>query len=155
MNMHAPSRRTPTSLDEDRYELEAGEVFLSGNQALLRVMFDQKRRDARAGLKTGFFVSGYPGSPLGGMDGALRSLKPLLQKYDILHRPAQNEEFAATSLMGTQMLDEHPHPDFDGVVGFFYGKGPGVDRSIDAMKHGNFGGTSKHGAVVILSGEDH
>ena len=155
MNMHAPPRRTPTSLDEDRYELEAGEVFLSGNQALLRVMFDQKRRDARAGLKTGFFVSGYPGSPLGGMDGALRSLKPLLQKYDILHRPAQNEEFAATSLMGTQMLDEHPHPDFDGVVGFFYGKGPGVDRAIDAMKHGNFGGTSKHGAVVILSGEDH
>ena len=155
MNMHAPQRHRTTSLDEDRYELEQGEVFLTGNQALLRVMVDQKRRDTRAGIKTGFFVSGYPGSPLGGMDGALRSLKPLLQKYDILHRPAQNEEFAAASLMGTQMLDEHPHPDFDGVVGFFYGKGPGVDRSIDAMKHGNFGGTSKHGAVVILSGEDH
>jgi indolepyruvate ferredoxin oxidoreductase len=155
MNMHVPSRRMPTSLDEDRYELEAGEVFLTGNQALIRMMFDQKRRDQRAGLKTGFFVSGYPGSPLGGMDGALRSLRPMMQRYDILHRPAQNEEFAATSLMGTQMLDEHPHPDFDGVVGFFYGKGPGVDRSIDAMKHGNFGGTSKHGAVVILSGEDH
>jgi indolepyruvate ferredoxin oxidoreductase len=155
MNMHAPQRRLPSSLEEDRYELEAGEVFLTGNQALLRVMFDQKRRDRRAGLKTGFFVSGYPGSPLGGMDGALRALRPLMQRYDILHRPAQNEEFAATSLMGTQMLDEHPHPNFDGVVGFFYGKGPGVDRSIDAMKHGNFGGTSKHGAVVILSGEDH
>ncbi len=155
MNMHAPHRRMPASLDEDRYELELGEVYLTGSQALLRAMFDQKRRDMLAGLKTGFFVSGYPGSPLGGMDGALRSLKPLLQKYDILHRPAQNEEFAAASLMGTQMLDEHPHPNFDGVVGVFYGKGPGVDRSIDAMKHGNFGGTSKHGAVVILSGEDH
>lgn len=155
MNMLPPQRPMPTSLDEHRYEQETGEVFLTGNQALLRVMFDQKRRDARAGLKTGFFVSGYPGSPLGGMDGALRSLRPMMQRYDILHRPAQNEEFAATSLMGTQMLDEHPHPDFDGVVGFFYGKGPGVDRSIDAMKHGNFGGTSKHGAVVILSGEDH
>lgn len=155
MNMHAPARHMPASLEEDRYERAVGEVFLTGNQALLRVMFDQKRRDRLAGLKTGFFVSGYPGSPLGGMDGQLRSLRPLLQKYDILHRPAQNEEFAAASLMGTQMLDEHPHPDFDGVVGFFYGKGPGVDRSIDAMKHGNFGGTSKHGAVVILSGEDH
>ncbi len=155
MNLYAPHRQIPTSLDEQRYEQERGEVFLTGNQALLRVMFDQKRRDARAGLKTGFFVTGYPGSPLGGMDGALRSLRPMMEKYDIQHRPAQNEEFAAASLMGTQMLDEHPHPEFDGVVGFFYGKGPGVDRSIDAMKHGNFGGTSKHGAVVILSGEDH
>lgn len=155
MKMHVPHRHIPASLDEDRFERESGEVYLTGNQALIRVMFDQKRRDARAGLKTGFFVTGYPGSPLGGMDGALRSLRPLMQRYDILHRPAQNEEFAATSLMGTQMLDEHPHPDFDGVVGFFYGKGPGVDRAIDAMKHGNFGGTSKHGAVVILSGEDH
>src|SRR5712692_120542 len=95
MNMHNPHRHLPTSLDEYRYEDEGGAVFLTGNQALLRVMVDQKRRDMRAGLKTGFFVSGYPGSPLGGMDGALRSLKPLLQKYDILHRPAQNEEFAA------------------------------------------------------------
>src|SRR5262249_39040039 len=123
MNMLAPYRQLPTSLDEYRYEQELGEVFLTGNQALLRALIDQKRRDTRAGLKTGFFVSGYPGSPLGGMDGALRSLKPMLQKYDILHRPAQNEEFAATSLMGTQMLDSYPHPNFDGVVGVFYGKG--------------------------------
>ena len=140
---------------EDRYELERGEVFLSGTQALVRLMLDQKRHDARAGLRTGTFVTGYPGSPLGGIDGALRSAAPLLKKYDVRHVPAQNEELAATSLMGTQMLDEHPHSRYDGVVAFWYGKGPGVDRATDALKHGNFAGTSQHGAVVILSGEDH
>jgi len=140
---------------DDRYELERGEVFLSGTQALVRLMLDQKRHDARTGLRTGTFVTGYPGSPLGGIDGALRSAAPLLEKYDVRHVPAQNEELAATSLMGTQMLDEHPHSRYDGVVAFWYGKGPGVDRATDAMKHGNFAGTSRHGAVVILSGEDH
>ena len=140
---------------EDRYEQESGDVFLTGIQALIRLTIDQTRRDARAGLKTASFITGYPGSPLGGLDVALRNVQPLLQKYDVHHLPAQNEELAATSLMGTQMLDEHPHSRYDGVVGFWYGKGPGVDRSTDAMKHGNFAGTSRHGAVVILSGEDH
>jgi indolepyruvate ferredoxin oxidoreductase len=144
----------PTSLLADRHEFQEGEVFLSGIQALVRLVLDQKRRDARAGLRTGTFITGYPGSPLGGLEGALRSAAPLLEKYDIKHLPAQNEELAATSLMGTQMLDAHPHPDYDGVVGYWYGKGPGVDRAGDAFRHGNFAGTSKHGAVVILSGED-
>lgn len=139
----------------DRYAIERGDVFLNGTQALVRVLFDQHRRDQRDGLRTASFVTGYPGSPLGGIDGVLASNKALLGESEILHKPAQNEELAATSLMGTQMLDKHPNPDIDGVIGVWYGKGPGVDRSGDALKHGNFAGTSKNGAVVILSGEDH
>src|SRR6266540_1648705 len=137
-----------------RYEQDS-EVFLTGIQALIRMLIEQIRRDAKVGLRIGGLVTGYPGSPLGGMEGALGAIRPLLTKYGIRHVPGQNEELAATSLMGTQMLDEHPHPDYDGVIGLWYGKGPGVDRSGDAMKHGNFAGTSANGAVVILSGEDH
>ncbi len=126
-------RKDVPSLD-DRYELENGLVFLSGTHALVRLLFDQKRRDARNGLNTASFITGYPGSPLGGIDTALRSAKPFLDKYEVRHLPAQNEELAATSLMGTQMIDDHPDPSVDGVVGYWYGKGPGVDRSLDAMK---------------------
>ena len=124
-------------------------------QALVRLPIDQSRRDRRAGLRIGTFVSGYPGSPLGGYDLALRQARPLLERHDIRHVPGANEELAATALSGTQMLDRYPHSRYDGVVGLWYGKGPGVDRSGDALKHGNFAGTSKHGAVVVLSGEDH
>lgn len=140
---------------EERYTLEEGRVYLTGIQALVRLPLDQVRRDRRAGLRTGVFISGYPGSPLGGYDLALQRVRKLLEAYGVVHQPAPNEESAATALMGTQMLDEHPHSQFDGVVGFWYGKGPGVDRSGDAFKHGNFAGTSRHGAVVILAGEDH
>ena len=139
----------------DRYSIEDGDVFLNGTQALVRVLFDQHRRDKKNGLRTASFVTGYPGSPLAGIDNVLASTRDLLSGSQIVHAPAQNEELAATSLMGTQMLDEHPNPDLDGVIGVWYGKGPGVDRSGDALKHGNFAGTSKNGAVVILSGEDH
>jgi indolepyruvate ferredoxin oxidoreductase len=152
--MNQQARILPASLD-DRFEAEEGDVYLSGTQALIRLLFDQQRRDRKAGLRIGTFITGYPGSPLGGIDGSLRGVQPLLDKYNVRHVPAQNEELAANSLIGTQMLDDHPHPDYDGVVGVWYGKGPGVDRSTDGMKHGNFAGTSKHGAVVILSGEDH
>ncbi len=139
----------------DRYEVENGIVYLSGIQALVRLVIDQKRADAKAGLNTGAFITGYPGSPLGGIEGALGQAKPLLDRMGIIHKPAQNEELGATTLMGTQMIDEHPSAGYDGVVGYWYGKGPGVDRSGDAIKHGNFAGTSRNGAVVILSGEDH
>ena len=139
----------------DRYELEAGRVFLSGIQALVRLPIEQMRRDRRAGLRTQAFITGYPGSPLSGYDIALGQVGEALDKYGIHHLPGQNEELAATTLMGTQMLDEHPHPDVDGVVAYWYGKGSGLDRSGDALKHGNFAGTSTNGAVVILSGEDH
>ncbi|HZY02672.1 MAG TPA: hypothetical protein VFF02_04180, partial [Anaeromyxobacteraceae bacterium] len=148
-----PEGRAP-DLDA-RYELEAGRVFLTGVQALVRLPFDQARRDRAAGLRTGTFVTGYPGSPLGGYDLALARTRPLHREWGIVHRPAQNEEMAATALMGTQMLERYPHSRYDGVVGLWYGKGPGLDRAGDAVRHGNYAGTSRHGAVVVLSGEDH
>ena len=147
------SRREP-SLD-DRYNLERGQVFLTGTQALARLTIDQQRRDGRAGLRTAGYITGYPGSPLSGLDLVLHGASSFLKNFAVRHAPAQNEESAAGALMGTQMLDQHPHPDADGVNGYWYGKGPGLDRAGDAIKHGNFAGTSKLGAVVILSGEDH
>ena len=130
-------------------------MFLSGIQALVRLPIEQMRRDRRAGLRTKAFITGYPGSPLSGYDIALGQAGEFLDRHGIHHLPGQNEELAVTTLMGTQMLDEHPHPDVDGVVAYWYGKGSGLDRSGDALKHGNFAGTSTNGAVVILSGEDH
>jgi indolepyruvate ferredoxin oxidoreductase len=140
---------------DDRYLREEGTVYLSGMQALVRLPIDQSHRDRRAGLRIGTFISGYPGSPLGGYDLALRQARAILAPHDIRHVPGANEELAATALSGTQMLDHYPHSRYDGVVALWYGKGPGVDRSGDALKHGNFAGTSRHGAVVVLSGEDH
>ena len=158
MDTATPSPRNPArpelSLD-DRYLREEGAVYLSGMQALVRLPIDQSRRDRRADLRIGTFISGYPGSPLGGYDLALRQARRILTEHDIRHVPGANEELAATALSGTQMLDRYPHSRYDGVVGLWYGKGPGVDRSGDALKHGNFAGTSRHGAVVVLSGEDH
>jgi indolepyruvate ferredoxin oxidoreductase len=150
----APPAAAEPSLD-DRYLREEGPVHLSGMQALVRLPIDQQRRDRRAGLRVGTFISGYPGSPLGGYDLALRQARRILERYDIRHVPGANEELAATALSGTQMLDHYPHARYDGVVGLWYGKGPGVDRSGDALKHGNFAGTSRHGAVVVLAGDDH
>ncbi|MDR7532993.1 MAG: indolepyruvate ferredoxin oxidoreductase family protein [Armatimonadota bacterium] len=142
------------SLD-DRYLLEEGTVYLRGIQALVRFPLDASHRDRRAGLRIGTFISGYPGAPLAGYDLALQQIRPLLEQHDIVHVPATNEDLAATAIMGTQMLDAHPHARYDGVTAIWYGKGPGVDRSGDALKHGNFAGTSRHGAVVLLAGEDH
>jgi indolepyruvate ferredoxin oxidoreductase len=150
-----PGSIAPTVTLEDRYVRERGTVYLTGLQALVRLPLDQARRDRRAGLRIGTYISGYPGSPLGGYDLALKQARDLLATYDVRHVPGANEELAATSISGTQMLDQYPHSRYDGVVGMWYGKGPGVDRSGDALKHGNFAGTSRHGAVLVLSGEDH
>lgn len=144
----------PPTLD-DRYHLDSGRIFLTGVQALVRLPFDQLRRDRAAGLRTGAFVTGYPGSPLGGYDLALAQALKRHPEPALVHRPAENEEMAATALMGTQMLERYPHSAYDGVVGFWYGKGPGLDRAGDAIRHGNYAGTTRHGAVVVLSGEDH
>lgn len=149
------SRATDEVILSDRYDLERGRVFLSGIQSLVRLPVDQARRDRASGLKIGTFITGYPGSPLGGYDLALQQNRTLLDAHGIIHRPGENEELAATSLMGTQLIDRYPHSAYDGVVGLWYGKGPGLDRSGDALRHGNFAGTSKSGAVVVLSGEDH
>ena len=146
---------TATSTLDQRYTCLDGQVYLSGLQALVRLPIDQQRRDRAAGLRTGTFISGYPGSPLGGYDLALRQARSMLDEHGVVHVPGGNEEAAATAISGTQMLDGYPHSRVDGVVAFWYGKGPGVDRSGDALKHGNFAGTSRHGAVVVLSGEDH
>ena len=149
----SPTGRRP-SLD-DRYSDDIDRVYLSGVQALVRLPIDQARLDRRHGLRTGSFITGYPGSPLGGYDLALKQARKLMREFDIIHQPGQNEELAVTALMGTQMLDRYPHSRYDGVTGYWYGKGPGIDRSGDALRHANFAGTSEHGAVVVLSGEDH
>src|SRR3972149_11164419 len=104
---------TTITLD-DRYLREEGLVYLSGLQALVRLPLDQSRRDRKAGIRTGTFISGYPGSPLGGYDLALQHASPLLQQHDIVHIPAGNEELAATAISGTQMLDAYPHSRVDG-----------------------------------------
>ena len=139
----------------DRLTADEGTHYVPGLQALVRFPLEQVRRDRAAGLRIGTFISGYPGSPLAGYDLALSRIPQLLAEHDVSFVPAGNEELAATAHMGTQMLDDHPHSQWDGVTSIWYGKGPGVDRSGDALKHGNFAGTSKHGAVVVLSGEDH
>ena len=152
--MTTTTDRAPIRL-ADRLTAEAGRHYMSGIQALVRLPLDVARRDRAAGVRTGVFVSGYPGSPLGGYDLALARERALLDEYGVVHYPAGNEEQAATACTGTQMLDDHPHSDVEGVTAFWYGKGPGLDRSGDALKHGNFAGTSRLGAVVVLVGDDH
>jgi indolepyruvate ferredoxin oxidoreductase len=139
----------------DRLTARSGTYYVPGIQALVRFPLEQARLDRAAGLRIATFISGYPGSPLAGYDLALSRVPHLLAEHDVTFVPAGNEELAATAHMGTQMLDGHPHANWDGVTSIWYGKGPGVDRSGDALKHGNFAGTSQHGAVVVLSGEDH
>ncbi len=148
-------RTTSTVSLSDRFQLEEGRVFLTGVQALVRAPLDQVRRDRRADLRIGGFITGFPGSPLGGYDLSLKQNRTLLDEHDIVHQMGQNEELAAAALMGTQLLERYPHRRFDGVTGFWYGKGPGLDRAGDSLRHGNFAGTTTHGAVVVLSGEDH
>ncbi len=149
-----PRTQVRRSLD-DRYTLEAGALYLSGIQALIRLPIDQHRRDVASGLNTRTFVTGYPGSPLGGYDISLRTAGAIVGESGITHVPAQAEELGVTVLMGTQMIDDHPRRDgIEGVVGIWYGKGPGIDRSGDALRHANFAGTSRLGAVVVLGGED-
>ena len=141
---------------DDKYSLEHGRAFMSGTQALVRLPMLQKKRDAMFGLKTGGFISGYRGSPLGGYDQALWQAKSHLAAQDIVFQPGVNEELGATAVWGTQQLDLYPESKrFDGVFGIWYGKGPGVDRCSDVFKHANLAGTAKHGGVIALAGDDH
>ena len=143
------------SLD-DKYALENGRALMSGVQALVRLPMLQKKRDAFAGLNTAGFISGYRGSPLGGYDQALWQAKKHLAAQNIVFTPGVNEELAATAVWGSQQLDLYPKGNkFDGVFGIWYGKGPGVDRCSDVFKHANMAGTSKHGGVIALAGDDH
>ena len=146
--------RRQVSLD-DKYTLESGSVYLTGIQALVRLPLDQMRRDRRAGLRTACFVSGYEGSPLGGYDLALQRVGALLEEHDVRFQPGLNEDLAVTSILGTQIAETFPKPLKDGVVGIWYGKGPGVDRSADAFRHANLAGTGTHGGALALAGDDH
>ncbi|MFN8215285.1 MAG: hypothetical protein U0R71_01700 [Solirubrobacterales bacterium] len=137
----------------DRYELEQGQVFLTGVQALVRVLLDQHRADARAGLRTATLVSGYQGSPLGGFDQEVARLGELASANRIVARPAVNEELGATAVWGSQLAATLPGPRFDGVTGLRVRKAPGLDRA-DAIRHGNFVGTDAHGGVLALVGDD-
>ena len=139
---------------EDKYTLASGRVYLSGTQALVRLPMMQRQRDLSAGLNTAGFVSGYRGSPLGGVDKELWRAQKFIEDNRIVFKPGVNEDLAATAIWGTQQLNLFEGAKYDGVFAMWYGKGPGVDRSGDVFKHGNYSGTSKHGGVLVVAGDD-
>ena len=140
---------------DDKYTLKDGIRFLTGSQALVRLPIVQKRRDLNNRINTAGYISGYRGSPLGGFDQQILKNKNYLNKHDITFQPGINEELAATSLWGTQQSNLYNEGKYDGVFGIWYGKGPGVDRAGDALKHVNLAGTSRYGGVLALMGDDH
>ncbi len=142
------------SLD-DKYDLGQDHVLVTGYQALIRACLMQKERDRRAGLNTGGYLTGYRGSPLGGLDQQFVRAGRQLAAADIKFQPGINEELAATALWGTQQAELRGEGRFDGVFGLWYGKGPGVDRSGDVFRHANLAGTAKNGGVLALMGDDH
>ena len=138
----------------DRYRRDEGTVFVTGVQALARIPIEQLRRDRAAGLNTAAFLSGYPGSPLGGFDQEVARAVRTVPDLPIVHQPAVNEELGATSVMGSQLAQGRPDATYDGVVGIWYGKAPGLDRAGDALRHGVFAGSSSLGGAVVLVGDD-
>jgi indolepyruvate ferredoxin oxidoreductase len=138
----------------DRYELAEGEVVLSGVQALVRLLLDQHRADRAAGRRIATLASGYQGSPLGGLDRELARLGKLAEANDLVLRPAVNEELGATAVWGSQLAGALPGPGYDGVLGVWYGKAPGVDRAADALRHGNHVGADPLGGMLALCGDD-
>ncbi len=142
------------SLD-DKYDLGAESIFVSGTQALVRLALMQKERDRRAGLNTAGYVTGYRGSPLGGLDQQFGRAEKILKANDVLFQSGLNEDLAATALWGSQQAELRGEGRFDGVFGLWYGKGPGVDRSGDVFRHANNAGTSRHGGIIALMGDDH
>jgi len=142
------------SLD-DKYDLTKSRVFVTGYQALIRLCMMQKERDRRAGLNTAGYVSGYRGSPLGGLDQQFVRAKLFLDKHDVVFQAGINEDLAATAVWGTQQAELFGEGKYDGVFSVWYGKGPGVDRTGDVFRHANFAGSSKHGGVLALMGDDH
>ena len=145
---------TSISLD-DKYVLDSGRVYLTGTQALVRLPIMQQKRDQAAGLKTSGFISGYRGSPLGGLDQQLQEAQPFLDRHSIHFQPGVNEDLAATAIWGTQQVGLAGDALVDGVFALWYGKGPGVDRTGDVFRHGNMMGTAPKGGVLVLAGDDH
>ena len=140
---------------DDRYTATSGRVFLTGIQALVRLPMLQRMRDEAAGLNTAGFISGYRGSPLGGLDQGLWKAKKHLDTQRIVFQPGVNEDLAATAVWGTQQLNLFPNAKYDGVFAMWYGKGPGVDRCGDVFRHANAAGTAKYGGVLVIAGDDH
>src|ERR1700704_1718772 len=140
---------------DDKYDLTKSRIFVTGFQAIVRLCMMQKQRDRRAGINTAGYVTGYRGSPLGTLDQQFIRAQRSLDKYDIRFLAGINEDIAATALWGTQQAELRGEGKYDGVFGIWYGKGPGVDRCGDVFRHANFAGTSKHGGVLALMGDDH
>jgi len=137
-----------------KYRQDEGRIFLSGIQALVRLPLDQHRADRRRGLSTATLISGYRGSPLGGLDLTLERNQPLLREHHVVFISGVNEDLGATAIYGSQLANAFPRPKYDGVLGMWYGKGPGVDRTGDAFKHANYAGVGRHGGVLALGGDD-
>ncbi|TQF76747.1 indolepyruvate ferredoxin oxidoreductase family protein [Elioraea sp. Yellowstone] len=152
--MDSLSGHAPITLESRFVDLDAP-VLLTGIQALVRLLLEQSRLDRMAGLRTAGLVSGYRGSPLGGLDKELWQRRRLLDAHDIRFQPGLNEDLGATMLWGAQMVDVFPGKRFDGVFTLWYGKGPGVDRSGDALRHVNYFGTARHGGAIAVAGDDH
>ncbi|MBL8578464.1 MAG: indolepyruvate ferredoxin oxidoreductase family protein [Mesorhizobium sp.] len=140
---------------DDKFDLGKERIFLSGTQAIVRLLLMQRERDRRAGLNTAGFVSGYRGSPLGGLDQQFWRARKQLERADVVFQPGLNEELAATACWGSQQTELLGDGKHDGVFSIWYGKGPGVDRSGDVFRHANLAGSSKHGGVLALMGDDH
>lgn len=151
--------QAPVCLDQyqldDRYSRSQGRIFVTGTQALVRIALRQAQMDQKLGYHTAGLVTGYRGSPVGGVDQAMWQAKKVLDNHKISFVPAVNEDLAATMLLGTQQVETDPDKQVQGVFGLWYGKGPGVDRSGDALKHGNAYGSSPHGGVLVVAGDDH
>ncbi len=145
---------TDATLD-DKWTLDRGRAYMSGTQALIRLTMLQRSRDQLDGLNTAGFISGYRGSPLGGIDQTAWKAAKHLERHNVRFQPGLNEDLAATSVWGTQQVNMYEGAKYDGVFAMWYGKGPGVDRCCDVFKHANAAGTSRHGGVLALAGDDH
>ncbi|MFL6715729.1 MAG: indolepyruvate ferredoxin oxidoreductase family protein, partial [Burkholderiaceae bacterium] len=155
--LSAPTLRALESVSlDDKYALDSGRAFMNGVQALVRLPLLQRKRDALAGHDTAGFISGYRGSPLGNYDQAMWQAKKHLEANNIVFKPGVNEELGVTAVWGSQQLEfDQASKKHDGVFGIWYGKGPGVDRSGDALKHANLAGSAPLGGVIALAGDDH
>ena len=139
---------------QDCYINRYGPAYMTGTQALVRLLLEQARLDREEGINSRGLVSGYPGSPLGGLDLELNRNLDLLEKDRVTFQPAINEELAATAIWGSQHIHLYDQPKIDGVFGLWYGKGPGLDRALDAIRHANMGGVAKYGGMVLAVGDD-
>ena len=154
LSLPTPDRLAQASL-EDKYTTVSGRAFLSGIQALVRLPMLQQQRDQALGLNTAGFISGYRGSPLGGLDQALWKARSYLEQQHITFQPGVNEDLAATAVWGSQQVNLFPGARYDGVFAMWYGKGPGVDRCGDVFRHANAAGSARHGGVLVVAGDDH